>query len=112
MTVGAQRAKRAYLAVEKRDKAGNRFVGQNEIVVAHGLFSAREAERELQRAADRSEETVVDAVVETYGRESPEIAGNPRRGTDATMWGFREAVWLPDSPRIRAINARREESKD
>lgn len=106
---GSQRAKRAYLAVEKTDKYGKRYVGQNELVVSHGLFSAREAERELQRAADSSEEKVVGAVVDTYGKGNPEIAGNPRRGTDATLWGFQAASWLPDSPRIAAIKARREE---
>ncbi|MCR4376073.1 MAG: hypothetical protein NUW22_14615 [Acidobacteria bacterium] len=111
MTAGIQRAKRAYLAVEKIDKAGRPYIGQDEIVVSHGLYSAREAERELQRAADSAEGKVVDTVVETYGRENPEIAGNPRRGTDSTMWGFRGAGWLPESPRIAAINARREQDE-
>ena len=106
--VGQQRANRAWLAVEKRDKAGKRYVGQNEIIISRGMFSAREAERELQRAADSSEEKVVDMKVETYGKGNPEMGGNPRRGSETTLWGFQAASWLPDSPRIAAIKARRE----
>lgn len=109
---GQSRASRAWLAVEKRDKMGRRYVGQNEIIISRGMFSAKEAERELQRAADSSTEKVVDMKVETYGKANPEMAGNPRRGTETTQWGFQAASWLPDSPRIAAIKARREESQD
>lgn len=109
---GVSRAKRAFLNVEKRNKYGQTYVGQNEIVVSRGAFSAREAERELQRAADSSEERVVGWTVEPYSnREVPEMYGNPRRASvSGTVWGgyYGNASWPPESPVVRAINSRRE----
>lgn len=81
-TAGATRAKRAYLKVRKRNKYGKPYVGQNEVVVSHGMFSAKEAHRELQKAADEASaegQEVVDAVIEGYDRgENPELSSNPR----------------------------------
>lgn len=111
-TPGSARAKRAYLRVEKRDKYGRKYVGQNDVIVSHGMFSAREAERELQKAADTSTERVVGMAIETYGpRENPEMHGNPRRGdsTGTTFGGFQGVSWLPESPALRRIASRREE---
>lgn len=111
-TPGLARAKRAYLRVEKRDKYGRKYVGQNDVIVSHGMFSAREAERELQKAADSSTERVVDMAVETYGpRENPEMHGTPRRGDrqNAVFGGFGGAAWPPESPTLRRIASRREE---
>lgn len=110
--VGTARAKRAHLLVEKHDKLGRKYVGQNEVVIAHGLLSAREAQRELDRAADESTERVVGQRVETYGdREVAEMDGNPRRSTvSGQQWGgYYGAAWPPESPTLRRINARREE---
>lgn len=111
---GGSRAKRAYLRVEKTDITGRKYIGQNEVIPSFGMFSAREAERELQKAADSSEEKVVDWSVEPYhAREVPEMYGNPRRSSvTGTQWsGFYGSTWPPESPTIRNINARREKGK-
>lgn len=113
--IGVQRAKRAYLAVEKHDKYGKRYVGQNEIVLSHGMYSAAEADRELQRAADESAEPVVDARVETYGpREVAEMDGNPNVGGQSqTQWGgFQGVPWLQESPLLRERASRREQARE
>lgn len=112
---GASRAKRSYLQVEKTDSSGRKYIGQNELVISHGMFSAREAERELQKAADSSDERVVGWNVETYSnRENPEIAGNPRRGdASGEVFGgwYSNPAWPPESPMIQAIEARRKKRK-
>lgn len=98
------RAKRALLKVRKRNKYGKEYIGQNEVIAGAGMFSAKEAEAELMRAADEADEPVVDAVVETYGsREVPDFEGNPRRSTAShVQWGgFQGAGWLPESPLLR-----------
>ena len=110
---GQTRARRAHLAVEKHDKAGRRYIGQNEALIGSGLYSSHEAERELQKAADESEEPVVDLVVEPYGpREVQAMDGNPRRGeSEHTQWGgFQGADWLPESPLLRNRESRREQA--
>lgn len=114
--MAAVRAKSAHVKVIKHDKYGKPYVGIGEQIVSSGLFSAKEAERELQKVVDDSAargETVVDAVVETYGhREVPPIEGNPRRATGGTgVWGFEGASWLPESPEIRRRQARREQEQ-
>lgn len=110
------RAKGAHVKVRKRDKYGKPYVGTGEIIVSRGMFSAKEAERELQKAVDshlsRGDE-VVDAVVDVYDRhETPDITSNPRRATGGLgIWGFEGASWLPESPEIRRRQARREQAE-
>lgn len=115
-TSGVVRARKAYTKVEKRDKYGKPYVGVGETIISAGMFSAREAERELQYAVDEAEsrgERVVDAVVDTYGsREVPAIESNPRRSSGgAGVWGFEAASWLPESPELRRRQARREQEQ-
>lgn len=117
VTPGVVRARSAFTKVVKHDKYGKPYVGVGETIVSRGMFSAREAERELQKSVDAAEargEQVVDAVVDVYGsRENPEIAGNPRRATGgAGFWGFEAATFLPESPELRRRQARREQSSD
>jgi len=112
---GAVRARKAFTKVIKHDKYGKPYVGVGETIVSRGMFSAREAERELQKSVDAAEsrgERVVDAVVDVYGsRENPEIAGNPRRSTGgAGVWGFEAATFLGESPELRRRQARREQA--
>lgn len=108
------RAKRAYLKVEKHDKFGRPYIGQDDVIAGAGMFSAKEAEIALQHAADNSTARVVDAGLEVYtSREIAPFEGNPRRlnPTETVFGGFQNASWLPESPRVKAINARREESQ-
>ena len=108
------RARSGLLRVKKHDKAGREYLGQNEIVMSPGMFSAKEMERELQQAADESVEEVVGTEVNTYGnREAPEMESNPRRSTVThTQWaGFRGSVWLPESPLVSNIESRREQDE-
>ena len=93
---GVVRAKKAFTKVEKRDKYGKPYVGIGETIISAGMFSAKEAERELQHSVDEAEargERVVDVVVDTYdSRENPEVMGNPRRATGgAGVWSFEAA---------------------
>lgn len=113
-TPGTVRARKAFTKVEKRDKYGKPYVGIGETIISAGMFSAKEAERELQKSVDEAEargERVVDAVVDTYGpRENPDVMGNPRRASGGLgVWGFEGASWLPESPELRRRQARREQ---
>jgi hypothetical protein len=111
---GTTRAKSGRLRVKKRDKAGREYLGQNEVIVSAGMYSAREMERELQRAADESSEPVVDLEVDAYSsREVPAIETPTRVLSSQTQWGgFQEAGFLPESPLLRRIKTRREQHDD
>jgi hypothetical protein len=110
MSWGTTRAKAGRLRVKKRDKAGREYLGQNEVIVSAGMYSAREMERELQRAADESAEPVVDLEVETYSsREVPAVETPTRVVSSQAQWGgFGGATFLPESPLLRRMTARRE----
>lgn len=111
---GTTRARSGRLRVKKRDKAGREYLGQNEVIVSAGMYSAREMERELQRAADESGEPVVDLEVDAYSSgEVPLIETPTRVLSSQTQWGgFQEAGFLPESPLLRRIRARREQRDD
>jgi hypothetical protein len=108
MTWGLTRAKSGRLRVKKRDKAGREYIGQNEVVVSAGMHSAREMERELQRAADESSEEVIGTEVDVYSpRETPAIETPTRLHGSQTQWGgFQAASWLPESPVLRQMSLR------
>lgn len=112
--VGSARAKVAYLEVEKTDKIGRKFVGRDEITISQGMYSAREAQRDIDRAVEHSEYKVLDAVVETYeDGEVPALGPISRQAEDGqrgfSYGGFGGGAWPPESPRVRAMQARREE---
>lgn len=111
---GTTRARSGRLRVKKRDKAGREYLGQNEVIVSAGMYSAREMERELQRAADESGEPVVDLEVDAYSaHEVPAIETPTRVLSSQTQWGgFQGAGFLPESPLLRRIKARREQRDD
>ena len=110
MSWGLTRAKSGRLRVKKRDKRGREYIGQNEVVISDGMHSAREMERELQHAVDEATEEVVDLEVDVYGsRETPAIETPTRIHGSQKQWsGFQAASWLPDSPLVERIDARRE----
>lgn len=111
--IGTVRAKRAHLQVEKHDKAGRRYVGQQDVILSRGAHSAIELQHEIDRIAQSSDEKVIAAQVEYYGpNEVPlvsPVSRNAELGQKGDTWGgFRGAVWPPESPRVRAIQARQE----
>ena len=107
MAWGTTRAKSGRLLVKKTDKAGRKYVGQNEVIPSFGLHSTREMERELQRAADESADEVIATEMKTYNsRETPAFESDPLRGSTRshTQWGgFQGASWLPESPTLRRM---------
>jgi len=113
--IGTVRAKRAHLLVEKHDKAGRRYVGQQDVILSRGMHSAMELQHEIDRAAQASADKVVDAVVEEYPdmgappQASP-VSRNAELGQKGhTFGGFQGAAWPPESPRVRAMQARQED---
>ena len=110
MAHGTTRAKSGRLKVRKKDKSGRSYIGQDEVTVSAGIYSAKEMEQELQRAADETDGEVVDAEVETYEPGvNPDNFSDPLRGFTGThtQWGgFQGASWLPESPLIRKMKER------
>ena len=118
--IGTVRAKRAHLMVEKHDKAGRRYVGQQDVILSRGAHTAIELQHEIDAAAMASEDVVVDAVVEEYeAGEKPLVSPISRQaelGQKGDIWGgFRgeaSAAFPPESPRIRAIQARQGQQRE
>ena len=105
---GTTRAKSGRLRVKKRDKSGREYIGQNETIVSAGMFSSREMEKELQKAADEATEEVVGIEMDHYAPgEAPISAAPTRVDNETSAWAFSDgtATWPPRD--AHTVNSRR-----